>query len=234
MEPTGFSEIAWLFVAQSNTIPSRTQLGSTCREWYWHVRRLEHGRFWQVLMEVFSTFSRSSRLSVFWTDDQRRHCQWIRPDVVTAREQHHPGVSWWLTRQQVKVAKPTICRRGCQACDACRRRQQISSERLDFLAILSSTSSDHAVWPRLPTMPSGHAFRPRLFFATPLHGSPPAVVPGKENWCCCSAAPREYEEVRGSRAERCHAVSHRAGVGCHRTERAESADPRILPYEFPR
>ena len=43
-----------MLVVQSNAIPSRTQLGNTWREWYWHVRRLEHWRFWQVVMaDVF-------------------------------------------------------------------------------------------------------------------------------------------------------------------------------------
>ena len=41
MDPTAFSELAWLLVVQSNAIPSQTQLGNTCREW--HVRRLELG-----------------------------------------------------------------------------------------------------------------------------------------------------------------------------------------------
>ena len=50
-----------------------------------------------------STFPRSSRLSVH---DRRRDRKWIRPDEVTAREQHHPGVThpadgiWLLARLQ--------------------------------------------------------------------------------------------------------------------------------------
>ena len=106
MDPATFSELAWMLVVQSNAITSRTQF-STCRGWYWHVRRLEHWRFWQVVMADFSTFPGSSRLSVLWTHDRRRDRQWIRPDEVTAREQHHhPGVTlpadeiWLLARLQ--------------------------------------------------------------------------------------------------------------------------------------
>ena len=93
MEPAAFSEVVWMLVVQSNAVPSRTQLGNTCREWYWHVRRLEHWRFWQVVMADFSTFPGPSRLSVLWTHDRRRYHQWIQADEVTAREQHEPGVT---------------------------------------------------------------------------------------------------------------------------------------------
>ena len=58
MDPAMFSELAWMLVVQSNAIPSRTQLGTTCREWFWHVRRLEHWRFWLVVMADFFRVSR--------------------------------------------------------------------------------------------------------------------------------------------------------------------------------
>ena len=58
MKPKAFSELAWMLVVHSNAIPSRTQLGNTWRDWYWHVRRLEHWRFWQVVMADSSTFPR--------------------------------------------------------------------------------------------------------------------------------------------------------------------------------
>ena len=93
MEPTVFPELAWLLVVQSNAIPSRAQLGNTCREWYWHVRRLEHWRSWQVVMADFFHVSKIFRLSVLRTDDQIRDRQSIRPGEVTAREQHHPGIT---------------------------------------------------------------------------------------------------------------------------------------------
>ena len=47
----------------------------------------------RLLWQISSTFTGSSRLSVLWTHDRRRDRQWIRPDEVTAREQHHPGVT---------------------------------------------------------------------------------------------------------------------------------------------
>ena len=51
IDPTAFSVLAWLLVVQNNVIPSWTQLGF--RDWYWHVRRLEHWRSWQVVMADF-------------------------------------------------------------------------------------------------------------------------------------------------------------------------------------
>ena len=94
MEPTAFSELAWLLVVQSNAISSRTRLGNTCLEWYWHVCRLERWRFWPGRQwQISSTLPRSLRLSVLWTDNQRRDRQSIRLDEVTAREQHHPGIT---------------------------------------------------------------------------------------------------------------------------------------------
>ena len=107
LESAAFSQLAWMLVVQSNAIPSRTHLGNTCRGWCWHVRRLQHWRFRQVVMSDFSKFPGSSRLSVLWTHDRRRHHQWNRADEVTAREQHHPGVThsgdeiWLLARLQV-------------------------------------------------------------------------------------------------------------------------------------
>ena len=104
MDPATLSEPAWMLVVQSNAIPSRTQLGNTCREWYGHVRRLERWRFWQDVMADFFDVSRSSRLSVLWTHERRRDRQWNRLDEVTAREQHHPAVThfadeiWSLAR----------------------------------------------------------------------------------------------------------------------------------------
>ena len=106
VEPAVFLELAWMLVVQSSATPSRTQWGNTCREWYWHVHRLEHWRFWQVVMADFSTFPGSSRLSVLWTHDRRRYHQWNRADEVTVHEQHHPGVThpgdeiWLLARPQ--------------------------------------------------------------------------------------------------------------------------------------
>ena len=60
---------------------------------------------------------RSSRLSVLWTHDRRRDRQWIRPDEVTVREQHHPGVSypadgiWLLARLQDSRLNVVLCPR---------------------------------------------------------------------------------------------------------------------------
>ena len=58
MDPATFSEFAWMLVVHSNAILSRAQSGITCREWYWHVRRLEHWRLWQVVKADFFHVSR--------------------------------------------------------------------------------------------------------------------------------------------------------------------------------
>ena len=48
----------WMLVVQNNAILSRTQLGNTCREWYWPLRLLEHWRFWQVVVADFCHVAR--------------------------------------------------------------------------------------------------------------------------------------------------------------------------------
>ena len=62
----------------------------------------------RLLWQIFSTFPGSSRLSVLWIHDRRRYHKWNRTDEVTAREQHHPDVTypgdeiWWLARLQTQ------------------------------------------------------------------------------------------------------------------------------------
>ena len=95
-----------LLVVESNAIPSRTQLGNTCRVWYRKVRPVEH---W-LPAGCYGSFFHVSRIleaeRAFWSHDRRRYYQRKREDEVTAREQHHPGIThtgdeiWLLARLQ--------------------------------------------------------------------------------------------------------------------------------------
>ena len=158
MEPTGFTELAWLLVAQSSAVLSRTQLGNTCRGWYWHVHRLEHGRFWQIVMADFCHVSQI-------LEAERALDRWSKTTPpadstgrTTARDSNIQAS--FIPQMEFGGSRDNKLRWQNRPSGAWAVRPPLSSPnfRLDFLAILSSTPSDHAFRPRLPTTPSGHAF----------------------------------------------------------------------------
>ena len=58
--PFGRGAVLFLFSLHMSSQPAvgAAAAGNTCREWYWYVRRLEHWRFWQVVMADFFHVSR--------------------------------------------------------------------------------------------------------------------------------------------------------------------------------